>query len=712
MTVIQPIEKNLDLDHIYEMILQTIETEDFTQALALSQKGKQIAQSNSLEEWANQFEELRLQIEVALHVDDLDDEFNGDEVMKVIHDFTVLNGIGPSAAQKLTNAGFSSIQQLALSEPQEVASIKGFGLTTAAKLIEDAKSYLRTHNSRKDEEREIWKPTSSLQKDFKPKEDSVITFTSKTSVTEELTPYQKLLNREPSEFDSEQDTTEMETVKEEVIEDLDELEEEDDNDLPNNSNKQSPWFDTRYQYSRLTGVHPPRSKANFQDIDPVEPPLMYEDFEEPEEQSEIKNTTGTMEPSSSIANDYSDIDTNTDKNNIEPILPEFVEPKKMPSSYPKVIKKTVTSSLTQTKPVLQINLVKELERDLKKQGYRLILNHKFHSINYLAYRIIPIDGNIKLFLLLPIQIEDHEEMLIVSENMVSSQFHPGSEIHSVQELIVCRDVIYDDIILQGSFFQFLNRYLKLQLTVEKSVEQKRLYLTSGQEQYKIFIEPILFTKDPPHFMEKVIPFAYQRNSNLHVAHYEDLPDLLEFLESKYEILETLVHEKTALQQYQDASGSFNRKLRLTSFLTLGYTFLLFIMFITNWFYLLRIFLNIGYAVIGIYTLTMVYIYYHFYLAKKNLAVQFNTPYYQKEVHLDEADLLVLKEEYSHEILVQFGYECLGKSASYIILENFECYSTDNSRGEFQKEIADLSQQEKHNSNDCDLLNKYSSFLED
>ncbi len=711
MTVIQPAEKSLDLDYIYEGVLQAIETENFTQALTLAQKGKQVARYNSLEEWVNQFEELRLQIEVALHVDDLDDEFNEDIAMNVVHDFTVLKGIGPSAAQKLANAGFLSIQQLARSEPQEVASIKGFGLATATKLIEDAKTYLQTQNINVIVDREIWKPASSHQGDIGTKSEEATLITPKKLVEgEEPTPYQKLLDREPSSLNSVQDAIKVEIGKEHVIKDLDELEEEDDDELPKDSIKQNSWFDTRYQYSRLTGVQPPKSKSNTQDVASIEPPLMYgKNYEEPEERTQNKDTTRVIEPYPPIVNDYSDASLNIDKNNLESIIPEFGEPEATSSSHPKTV-----PSLSKAKSAPQIGIAKEVEKSLKEQGYHLIPNYRFHSINHLAYKIIPLEKNIRLFLLLPVRIENQEGMLVVSENRVKSQIHQNSDIHSVQELLDCRDIIFHDIISEGSFFQFLNKYLNLHLAVEKSVEQKRLYLTSDQLQYKIFIEPILLTKETPHFMEKTIPFAYQHNTNLHVAHNEDLLDLLEFLESKYEILETHIHKKTTIQQYQDASSSFNYKLRLTSFLVLGYTSLLFIMFITHWFYLLRVFLNIGYAVVGIYLFAMIYIYYRFYLVKKALATQFETPYYQQEVRLEEADWLVLKEEYPENIMIQFDYECLGKPEKYHTLNIRELFSKHNIPIEPEDECSVTNEPQKLVAQlpNTEIFDKYRSFFED
>lgn len=48
-------------------------------------------------------------------------------------------GIGPVAASRLIKAGITTIEQLAAAQPTELAFVKGIGITSAKKIIANAK---------------------------------------------------------------------------------------------------------------------------------------------------------------------------------------------------------------------------------------------------------------------------------------------------------------------------------------------------------------------------------------------------------------------------------------------------------------------------------------------------------------------------------------------------------------------------------------------
>ncbi len=49
-----------------------------------------------------------------------------------------VRGIGPTAPERLMNAGIKSINEIANSKPKELAWIKGIGMLSAKKIIENA----------------------------------------------------------------------------------------------------------------------------------------------------------------------------------------------------------------------------------------------------------------------------------------------------------------------------------------------------------------------------------------------------------------------------------------------------------------------------------------------------------------------------------------------------------------------------------------------
>jgi Holliday junction resolvasome RuvABC DNA-binding subunit len=58
-----------------------------------------------------------------------------------------VRGIGPVAAVNLVKAGVKSIEQIAKAKPEELAWIKGIGIKSARKIIENANELLKLEKS-------------------------------------------------------------------------------------------------------------------------------------------------------------------------------------------------------------------------------------------------------------------------------------------------------------------------------------------------------------------------------------------------------------------------------------------------------------------------------------------------------------------------------------------------------------------------------------
>lgn len=54
-----------------------------------------------------------------------------------------VKGIGPQAAERLMKAGIKTIEQLAEARPEELAFVRGIGLISAKKIIENANELIR-----------------------------------------------------------------------------------------------------------------------------------------------------------------------------------------------------------------------------------------------------------------------------------------------------------------------------------------------------------------------------------------------------------------------------------------------------------------------------------------------------------------------------------------------------------------------------------------
>jgi hypothetical protein len=291
--------------------------------------------------------------------------------------------------------------------------------------------------------------------------------------------------------------------------------------------------------------------------------------------------------------------------------------------------------------------------------------------------------------------------------------------HYHKNLLYTRDLMFDDIVNDRKFREFFQKYLQVSLTLEKSVENQKLFFLSGQTQYKVLIEPIILCKTPPRCMEKTIPFPYQRNANLHIIHQTNLTQLLGFLEQKYRLIESRLKSSNTIKNYQKMDEKFRTNVRIASIPLVGYAIALAVIYFAELFFLLRLFNSIGFAVIGIYISTLAYLYFKFYRTKKELAIEFETPYYMQNLEFSEIDLLEFKDQFTTENMAQFGYECFGKGKSYKVLEQIEEDNFKNSvlikQKDLEPQVIHESKEEIEESISIDnskYNDKYLSFLED
>jgi len=70
-----------------------------------------------------------------------------------------VRGIGPTAAERLINAGINSIEEIANSKAEELAWIKGIGMLSASKIIENALELIKL-------EKGIQKVLNSIKENF------------------------------------------------------------------------------------------------------------------------------------------------------------------------------------------------------------------------------------------------------------------------------------------------------------------------------------------------------------------------------------------------------------------------------------------------------------------------------------------------------------------------------------------------------------------
>lgn len=77
----------------------------------------------------------------------------------MIEELIRVRGIGPTAAERLMNAGVKSVEEIAHSKPEELAWIKGIGMVSANSIIQNANELLNL-------ERGIQNVLNSIKENF------------------------------------------------------------------------------------------------------------------------------------------------------------------------------------------------------------------------------------------------------------------------------------------------------------------------------------------------------------------------------------------------------------------------------------------------------------------------------------------------------------------------------------------------------------------
>ncbi len=602
------------------------------------------------------------------------------EAVLVKEDLTIVKGIGKTVAEKLYQAGITSVHELALVSKEQLMRIKGIGSETATRFITAAKSSIKV-------------PTLN-------------TFTGSSPIIK------------PS-------------VQENLI--------EENNRQVVTSNINEKWFDDKFKKPKPGVWYSPQGQEiSKRDPSTQVPPRTKDDDEE---SVEIEGESDD-DQIHDIAKDTSLRKSNYQNNENQPKLPSptMESPAHIETRpHDDIIEKRKVSTLNSQKVTsIELNDMKAaVQEELTSSGYYLIhhnpfLDNIFQGVDLLGVKLIQVNEFLDLLLLIPVKINSLKGPLIVSEDSVEYNFsqEEGSRFNrtittlhkaDLDKIVQSQEAIFKELVSEGKLFQFFQKYLKLNISVEKTITSKRLFFRAGALQYKILIEPVLINQGEVGLIEKVLPFAYQKSSNLHIIQRNDLSELLPYLEQKYYLIETQQEQETSITKYFKASNSLMKELRLYSIPFIGFGIILAFILLSQVPELILVFMNVGFGLIIIYSVVVGYLYYKFYNKKRIIQEEFRTPYYQQSPELDETSLILINEELSPELMAQFSYECLGKNIPFPLISQLEHNRAEELRTnrdgpvEIEREEffeppsapqeSDLKMKDKLNS-------KFSSFLED
>ncbi|MFX1593309.1 MAG: helix-hairpin-helix domain-containing protein [Promethearchaeota archaeon] len=659
-------QKKSDLEFYYKMAQEAFQENDVDQALKISKSGLEQAKLQNDGDWVNKFDSFNTNIS---HLQTLTPSIKKETL-------TLVKGIGPNIAEKLSRHGVSSILELAHTSPIHLAKIDGIGLTKAQKLIDSAKEHQQ--KKKLNNFSNVKESTNELTKDLKhgPKEDTTRANSSKWFDD-------KFKMRYPPEENFAEDETSI-------------------NNLGN----------------------------PFNEVESFE----YEELKEDDEFVINNDFEVAFEPKEQLIIEKPEMNINIPPNNSLVISPELVRQSKL-NEQDKNYKEILT--LSQIEGLL-LKITKELELSkfyIIKESPEL--RTIFEGIDLLAIKSVRAKEFLELLFIIPIKISSLKGSFIVSsdnikycslENTSEKNFHldrlPKSDLKALSQV---GHIIYSDIRNWGNLFNYFSKYLKINIMLERTITHKSLYFRSGPLQYKILIEPVLICQNTVGFTEKIIPFAYQKQTNIHIIELSQFSDLLQYLDQKYFLIETHSEQKNAMTLNCEASNKFMKDLKKSSAPFMIYGFLVLLFILIQGYSALPLLINLGYGMISFYFVVVGYIYLKLYKQKIELNREFSTPYYLRKLNLNESNLILINEELNSKFMEQFIFECVGNNAEFNIVNKIEQDNAENffSQKLCKKRFEDShlfeSEPAPHSSNSTKskdsalkhkLVDKYSSFLED
>ena len=410
-------------------------------------------------------------------------------------DLTKIKGIGSGTAEKLNVRKIYTYRQLADITPEKLSEAPGVGIATARKFIEEAKKLLegiqediiiKLPEPSKKETVIVQKiHEDAVSEELKPETYEIVEieveedFEHKEVIQQRsITPYQQLLARsddkiENSALELEGIGTETET-EDDNIEPFEVAEAIVEEELPQEKFQreekpietvQKKWFSEKFNYSRLSATHPPHP-PNIENSS-KEPKVEIEEIEEYQEEiPEQFENSATVEPFENEV-PLPEEEVPREEYVVTPTYTEFPEVTKIPE-----ISEVSTSSRTLNR---REDLTSEIADSLKILGYYAIpngietLRPFFQSIDYIGLKLVSVNNNSKLIVLVPIKLCDLEGKILIDEEKIDFKTYSKaqeSELihtarHYIDDLLKAKDAMFEDIVNGDNFLSFIQKYLQV-----------------------------------------------------------------------------------------------------------------------------------------------------------------------------------------------------------------------------------------------------------
>lgn len=369
------------------------------------------------------------------------------------------------------------------------------------------------------------------------------------------------------------------------------------------------------------------------------------------------------------------------------------------------------------------NLIQKIRKKVISEGFHIIpqlekeFKKIFSDIDLTIIKTIKTRNSKNVLLICPIIVNLIEDNLIISEQKAKYDLLSENNMQLdtwIHELRQIQQFLLENITQRKHTFQYLQNYLMVEMDVNKSPSKDVLLYSKGT-QFKLYIDPILISNSAIQFIEKSLPFAYQRRSNIHFIETSQLTRLLRFLEKKYYNIEEYSHEEPPEKELYKAVERFQKKIRLYSIPFAGFGALVIILALSQLGFLLQTFIDLSYGILGVYAGMIGYLYYTFRVKQREIKNGFLIPPHQRAVPLDDTSLEIISQELTDELMLQFGYECFGKITTHKVFTKIEKKHAENYLVEkAEHNYNELFEHEKEGKSEIEpeYIARFGDFLDD
>ncbi len=347
------------------------------------------------------------------------------------------------------------------------------------------------------------------------------------------------------------------------------------------------------------------------------------------------------------------------------------------SDTPEIEENSMESEILDKKSVKM--LLAQLRKTLIANNYQIFPNDDidfqelYKKIDFLAIKIFHINEFLDLCYILPLKLAKLYGLLLVSEKKINynsnntnlSPIERKNLVKSIKEdLNDVVQILSNDLEDEGPIVKNFISYINDDISLEKTqISRKGYFYCRGRMQYNFIIQPIIISPNKIGFLERNIPYAFQKfqqSSDLYVVNINDLNDLLSYLEQKRSSIEKVCIKKQPINLFIDNKIKLSNAFRLISIVlgVFGVSYLI-SLFVND-----KIFVSVFEVlqipfIIGIILLLGIFI----YIYKKNqdeIIQKFNRPFGFYHPDFDMVNLSIALNQINPHEIEQFLYEIYNK----------------------------------------------------